>query len=173
MGTIATILALLTAAFVNAPGAARRPQSAGPIRTADKTGHVSNYDEAKVGSFTLPDPLTLASGAPVRDAATWTKERRAELIRLYETEIFGRIPANTPKVSWDAAPVETANGVAVRRSAGTIGAGPSAPRINLKVALPAAAGKPVPIILLIQFGGGGAPVADPPLAAEILARGWG
>ena len=49
----------------------------------------------------------------------------------------------------------------------------NAPRINLKVALPAGATAPVPVILLVQFGGGGAPVPDPPLAAEILARGWG
>jgi hypothetical protein len=41
------------------------------------------------------------------------------------------------------------------------------------VALPATATKPVPLILLVQFGGGGAPVPDPPVAAEILARGWG
>jgi len=149
------------------------PPPAGPIRSADKTGHVSNYDEAKVGAFTLPDPLTLANGKRVKDAATWTKQRRPELIRLYEQEIWGRIPANTPKVAWTASPVETANGVTVKRSAGTIGTGANAPTINLKVALPSAASKPVPVILLVQFGGGGAPVPDPPLANEILARGWG
>jgi hypothetical protein len=151
-----------------------QPGSAGaPIRTADNTGHVSNYDEAKVGAYTLPDPLKLANGAPVRDAAAWTKARRPELIATYERDIWGRIPAVTPKVSWTAAPPETANGAIVKRSVGTIGAAANAPRINLKVALPAAATAPVPVILLIQFGGGGAPVADPPLAAEILARGWG
>src|SRR3954464_2726699 len=115
MGTIATILALLTAAFVNAPGAARHPHSAGPVRAADKTGHVSNYDEAKVGTFALPDPLTLTSGKPVRDAATWSKQRRAEAIRLYENDIFGRIPVNTPNVAWTVAGLDNISGVTTTR----------------------------------------------------------
>ena len=144
-----------------------------PIRTADKTGHVSNYDESKVGTYTLPDPLTLSDGTPVTDAADWTNRRRPELIRMYEREIWGRIPANTPKVSWNAAPPETAAGALVTHSVGTIGTAANPPRINLKVALPAAAGGPVPVILLVQFGGGGAPIPDPPVAADILARGWG
>ena len=48
-----------------------------PLRRALKTGHVSNYDEAKVAPFTLPDPLVLADGKPVRDRQTWVKQRRA------------------------------------------------------------------------------------------------
>ena len=39
-----------------------------PLRRALKTGHVSNYDEAKVAPYTLPDPLVLADGKPVADA---------------------------------------------------------------------------------------------------------
>jgi hypothetical protein len=134
---------------------------------------VSNYDESKVGTFTLPDPLKLASGKPVKDAATWARERRPELIKIYERDIWGRIPANAPKVTWSASPVEAAGGVSVTRSVGTIGSAANAPKINLKVAVPAAAARPVPLILLVQFGGGGQPVSDPPLAGEILARGWG
>jgi dipeptidyl aminopeptidase/acylaminoacyl peptidase len=149
------------------------PPPPGPMRTDDTTRHVSNYDESKVGTFMLPDPLTLANGDRVRDAASWTKERRPELVAIYERDIWGRIPANAPKVAWTAAPAETANGVVVKRSAGAIGTAANAPTINLKVALPANASKPVPVILLVQFGGGGQPVADPPLANEILARGWG
>ena len=38
---------------------------AGPVRTADKTGHVSNYDESKVKPYRLPDPLVLANGTRV------------------------------------------------------------------------------------------------------------
>src|SRR6476469_245453 len=142
------LLSLVLAAIVAqqaAPGA--------PIRTADKTGHVSNYDEAKVKPYTLPDPLVLASGTPVRDAKAWTSERRPEIIRLYETEIFGRIPASTPKIAWTAAAPQTVGGVVVKTVTGTIGSAANAPRVNLKVALPAGATKRVPLILLIQFGG--------------------
>src|SRR5688572_31504120 len=74
-----------------------------PLRLALKTGHISNYDEAKVGSYTLPDPLVMSDGKPVRDARTWQTRRRAEILRLYETEIYGRVPARAPKVTWQVA----------------------------------------------------------------------
>lgn len=54
-----------------------------PLRRALKTGHVSNYDEAKVAPFTLPDPLVLANGQLVRDHQTWVKQRRPEILRMY------------------------------------------------------------------------------------------
>ena len=40
-----------------------------------------NYDEAKVGTYTLPDPLVLANGKPVKDAKTWNEKRRPEIVR--------------------------------------------------------------------------------------------
>ena len=140
-----------------------------PLRRAIKTGHVSNYDEAKVTPYKLPDPLLFADGTPVRTAREWTTKRRAELIRIYETEIFGRIPAATPPVAWRVTEDHGPKKLVV----GTIGSGDSAPRINLTLYLPPKARGPVPVILLLGFGGGGAPVQDPPVAADILARGWG
>src|SRR4051812_27890798 len=65
------------------------------------TGHVTNYYEDKVGPYTLPDPLVLADGTAVRDADTWFKRRRPEILKLYETEIFGRVPASAPKVRFE------------------------------------------------------------------------
>ncbi len=43
-----------------------------------------NYDEAQVGTYSLPDPLVLANGKHVRDARTWTETRRPEIVRLFE-----------------------------------------------------------------------------------------
>src|SRR6185436_829606 len=51
-----------------------------------------NYDEAKVGTYTLPDPLKLTDGKPVRDAKTWQQKRRPEIVRLFEENQFGRSP---------------------------------------------------------------------------------
>ena len=149
-----------------------------------KTGHVSNYDEAKVGTYTLPDPLKMSDGTVVRDAATWAR-RRAEIVQLYEAHIYGRTPANTPKVSWRVTETDpkARDGAAIqKRVVGTVGA--SAQTITVTMHTPAAATKPVPVILLINFGGGTPPPGttaargpglptDPPVAAEILARGWG
>src|SRR5215831_16304733 len=54
------------------------------LRRALKTGHMSNYDESKVAPYSLPDPLVLANGKAVRNADSWTKQRRPQLIKLYE-----------------------------------------------------------------------------------------
>jgi hypothetical protein len=162
-----------------------------PLRRATKTGHVSNYDEAKVGTYTLPDPLKMADGTPVRDAQTWQARRRPEIIKLYETQIFGRLPANVPKVQWKVTETDSParEGRAVRKQVvGTVGEGPRTVQINLSVYTPAGASKPVPVIVLANFGGGNAPapaapargaaapalpLGEPPVADDILKRGWG
>jgi predicted neuraminidase len=153
-----------------------------PLRRASKTGHVSNYDESKVRPYTLPDPLVMANGVPVRDPATWMKTRRPEIIRIYERDIYGRTPSKTPKVKWQVAGTDTGarEGTAVKkRIVGTIGDAADAPRVNLTLYTPSNVKMPVPVILLVNFGGGtatpaaNAPPGDPPVAADIIARGWG
>ena len=162
--------------------------SGNPLRLALKTGHVSNYDEAKTGTYTLPDPLVAADRQPVSDAKAW-RARRAEILRLYETNIYGRTPAKTPAVSWQVAETDpkARNGAAARKKiVGAVGSNAAAPRITVTLTTPANAIKPVPVILLVNFGGGPpAPPgtatrgpgfnahADPALADDILARGWG
>src|SRR5882762_1297136 len=59
-----------------------------------------NYDEARIGSYTLPDPLLLANGKPVRDAKTWNEKRRAEIVRLFEENQYGRSPGRPPGMSF-------------------------------------------------------------------------
>jgi hypothetical protein len=166
-----------------APPAPARPTNLGsdpngnPLRLAVKTGHVSNYDEAKVKPYALPDPLILSDGKPVRDARTWSTERRSEILRLYEREIYGRIPSRAPKVVWSVGETDPAarEGAAARkRIVGRVGDAADGPRIDLTLNTPADAKGPVPVILLVNFGGGGkVPPQDPPVAAEILTRGWG
>ena len=151
-----------------------------PLRRAIKTGHVSNYDETKVPPYALPDPLVMADGRPVRDAAMWNA-RRVEIVKLYEDDIYGRVPANAPRVAWQIAATDSSarDGTAVmKRLTGTIGSGTDAPQMRVTLYTPSAARGPVPIILLLNFGGGAQPgrgpvSGDPPVAADILARGWG
>src|SRR5204862_6550617 len=128
-----------------------------PLRLAFKTGHVSNYDESKVKPYTLPDPLVLSSGQPVKDADTWFQKRRPEILKLFQTEIFGRVPDNAPKVKWAVVSTNESamNGTAtLKRIVGWVGDGEDGPRINLSLYLPAKATEPVPVILTITFGGG-------------------
>jgi hypothetical protein len=51
-----------------------------------------NYDESKVEAYTLPDPLVTLDGRPVTNAAMWRGQRRAEILQLFETQVYGRRP---------------------------------------------------------------------------------
>src|SRR5436190_6556791 len=72
----------------------------GPSGNANAT-NAANYDEAKANPFpNLPDPLTLKNGQKVTTAEMWWKQRRPEIVEDFERELIGRVPKNTPKVSW-------------------------------------------------------------------------
>src|SRR6476619_4707435 len=79
-----------------------------PLRKALKTGHVSNYDEAKVAPYKLPDPLVMRNGQRVTSAQDWRTKRRPEILQMYESEIYGRIPADAPKVKWEVTDTDSA-----------------------------------------------------------------
>lgn len=157
------------------------------LRRAD-TGHVTNYDEAKVGAYTLPDPLVLADGRPVRDAATWYRRRRPELLELYRRYIYGRVPADAPRPTFSVAESEAACGGMALRQVVVLrfGTGPRAVRLPVTVYLPARADRPVPLILQLTFFGEHPPRRRrpprpdsawfyPELAPirDVLARGYG
>src|SRR5262245_46760586 len=121
--TVVLIAALLMGGLSRGQNPPANPTNLGsdangnPLRKALKTGHISNYDESKVAAYKLPDPLVMADGRAVRSADIWNKQRRPELIKLYENEIYGRVPDNAPKVTWEIGEVDPAwrNGTAVRK----------------------------------------------------------
>ena len=159
------------------------------VYRARLTGHLTNYYEEKIPPYTLPDPLRLNDGRRVVDAQMWLKERRPEMLRMFQTEIYGKVPDTAPKVRWEVASTDpqARDGAAVmKRVVGTMGDGPDAPAMNLTMYTPAKATGPVPIILTITFGGGpGRGAAGPARGqtagavgqgdpiTDILARGWG
>jgi hypothetical protein len=118
------------------------------------TGHISNYDESKAGGYTLPDPLMLLNGRPVRDAGTWIRLRRPEILKLYETEVFGRVPDSAPKMRFEVSRVVTnaLAGRAIRKNiTARIGSQPDAPEVKLVLYLPAKVAAPVPVLLQMLF----------------------
>lgn len=54
-----------------------------------------NYDESKVPVYTLPDVLTLTNGRKVTTKKEWVEKRRPELLRLFETQIYGKVPVRS------------------------------------------------------------------------------
>ncbi len=156
--SLTLMLALLlcaTASFAQQPQPTPRPDVAGiPV----------NYDEAKVVTYTLPDPLILANGKPVRDAKTWTQKRRPEIVRLFEENQFGRSPGKPAGMSFDVFDKGTPafDGKALRRQV-TIYFSPNktGPKMDLLVYLPANATKPVPLLLNLSFTANSNAVNDP------------
>jgi hypothetical protein len=171
----------------NVPYIGKSDPHGNPVRLAVATGHVSNYSEEKVPKYRLPDPLVLTNGERVTTPESWTKKRRPEILRSFQTEIYGRIPENSPKVTWEvtATDPQARNGAAVmRRVVGRMGDKPDGPKMTLTVFTPANADRPVPVLLNITFGfpiGNRAGKAAPKpgakavtfdFVAEVLGRGW-
>src|SRR5690606_21940512 len=50
----------------------------------------ANYDEAKVPTYMLPDPLLSETGKRVQNTAQWEKSRRPEILSLFEEHVYGR-----------------------------------------------------------------------------------
>ena len=145
-------------------------------------GHWSNYDESLVGEINLPDLLRLEDGRRVTSAAMWWDERRPELVRLIESEVYGRVPEDAPsKIVWEIQSTERSeDGKTITRSVvgwvnekpavlpeppaqGRRGFGAPAgpPRITINFTVPVDAGGPVPLVLARGMDD------------ELLARGWG
>ena len=116
----------------------------------------TNYDEAKVGNYTLPDPLLFNDGTPVRSASDWTRRRRAEVLELFATNVFGHSPAAPKKLNYEVFDTDqnALDGKAIRKQI-TIyfSASKDGPKEDILLYLPKEARKPVPIFLILSFSG--------------------
>lgn len=118
-----------------------------------------NYVEAKSGSHALPDVLKMFDGTPVTDAAMWTEKRRPEILKYIESEVYGKIPATAPKVTWVVVSTDpnALEGKAIQKVLeGRMGEGPDAPVINVTLHTPKDAQGPVPVLTALGFNFGGA-----------------
>ena len=162
------------AALLYANIAAAQPQP--PAKEAPPTevaGIPVNYDESKVGVYKLCDPLVMSDGRPVKDAKTWTAKRRPELVRLFEENQYGRAPGRPAAMTFEVFDKGTPalEGKAVRRQVTVyFSADKNGPKMDLLIYLPAAATKPVPLLLNVAFGANAATVNDPDIK---LGEVWG
>jgi hypothetical protein len=158
-----------------------------------KAANFQNTNEAKANPFpNLPDPLTLKNGQKVTTPEMWWNQRRPEIVEDFDREVYGRVPANVPKVTWTVTKViRTNNGaisVITKKLAGRAD-NSSCPLINVDIQLtlttPADASGPVPVMIDFGFGGfggfGGRGRANgfaamnrvPAWQQQVLSNGWG
>jgi len=151
-----------------------------PGADADQSSpHAANFDDTKVAPYPPPpDPLVFPNGKLVKTPEQWWKKRRPQIVKLLESEMYGKIPASVPKVTWSV----------VKSKDDVLGGTPShitrlkghvdnaidpAVTVDIEVilALPANATVPVPVIVAFDFlpnDFGDAP--PPPRLASSVAR---
>ena len=154
--------------------------------------NAANTDESKVPPYTLPDPLTFKNGKKVKTAKQWWQKRRPEIVEDFDREIYGRVPANVPKVEWQVANVEEekvgAFAAVTKKLVGHVD-NSAYPLIDVNMQLslttPENAAGPVPIIMEFGFSPEfmvamarrfpalrGAN-SGPSWQEQVLAKGWG
>jgi len=142
----------------------------------------ANYDESKANPYSsLPDPLILANGKPVKSAKDWWKRRRPELVELYDREIYGRMPAHVPAVTWSVkeSREDMVGGkpVLFRKLVGHVD-NTAYPLVNVDIeaelTTPSGA-KGVPVIVEFfpfEFRGRFPAPPSPTWQEQVIARGW-
>ncbi len=115
---------------------------------------VPNYDEAKVPAYVLPDPLVFSDGRAVTGSKEWTK-RRAELLQIFEKEMFGQVPEGKVKTWFKEISIDenSCNGFAIRKEIQLmVERQGHRVALNLLIFLPKSVKKP-PLFLGYNFSG--------------------
>ena len=139
-----------------------------------------NYYEEKVPSYILPAVLTSDNGKIINTKNDWMKIRRPELLELFRTNIYGRVPSTPYKMDFKLIneDAKALNGTAKLKQVDiTITSGEKSLVIHLILFVPNNVAKPVPAFLLINLGSKN---IDPMRlekgeswpAEEIVARGY-
>jgi hypothetical protein len=156
-----------------------------------KAPNYANYDESKANPFpNLPDVLLLKNGKRVTTAEMWWKQRRPEIVEDFDRVVYGRMPANMPKVNWEVKSIENETKgqfpVITKHLVGHVD-NSSYPQVTVNIQLtlttPAHAAGPVPAIMEFTFipppgfkfpAGVTRPApVGPPWQEQVLAKGWG
>ena len=174
-------LFVITTAFFSTHSALAQDSAAvyfSPARSVEKL-FVINYNEAKMPAFTLPDPLMTDAGRPVTDAKIWWEQRRPEILALYESEMYGRTPGfsqahaellRNPRIEVRAEKKNALNGKAIRREVRLHFTNKAdGPFIDVLLYLPAAAKRPVPAFMMLNFAGNHAITDEPDV---LLCESW-
>ena len=107
----------------------------------------------------MPDALTMKDGTKVTTPEQWAK-RRAEVLEDFEREVYGRIPANVPKVTWEVTGTSEGNSGGVPTITKTLvghvdNSAFTNIAVNIRASFTVPANAPGPVPVLMQFGGVG------------------
>jgi hypothetical protein len=130
-----------------------------------------NYDENALPAYTLPELLVAEDGQSIKTADEWTTKRRPEILRLFETHVYGRASQQEPKLEFKTTSEDqTALGEKAIRKEVTIDVVTPKGRVPLHLLLYVPkTGKPAPAFLGLNFVGNQAIHTDPEIT---LSTAW-
>ncbi len=136
------------------------------LLTASMVQSQVNYDESKVPPLHLPSLFVSEKGQVIETQEDWENIRRAEIFRLFESEVYGEIPKDFDQVSFEIqeSSAHEFEEIAILEEVDiSIQRGENSHVMRLNVFLPKKAKKASPVILLINHR---APEEDGSLSEE-------
>jgi hypothetical protein len=111
----------------------------------------------------LPDPLVMLDGRRVTTREMWMKERRPELIRLFQHYMYGQLPPKPADFSGRVERVDAAalGGKATLSEVTLTFGPPEVPPIHLMLVVPNHRTRPAPVVLALNYFGNHTLVHDP------------
>lgn len=145
-----------------------------------KSPNAANADEARATTYDrLPDPLVFNNGKTVKNARQW-KKRKQELFELFDREVYGRVPNNTPSVTWEVVAVkDTFEGtfpIQIKELVGRVDNSIyPAIEVNIKMTLATPTNVKGPVPVMLHFGWGFAFPNNQPgpgWKEQLIQKGW-
>lgn len=129
-------------------------------------------EEKEVPPYMLPDLLVTTGGKKVTTVEEWMTLRRPEILELFSTQVYGRVPRGKVKTEYIPSQVDPAalSGKAVRKEVlirSTSGSLENS--MTLLLYLPANAQEPVPVFLGLNFEGNHKICSDPEIG---ITHSW-
>ena len=112
-----------------------------------------NYNESAVAPYTLEDPLLFADGRKVSRKKQWP-ERRQEILDIFQREMYGRMPPASDIYVETLEEGSTLAGFGTRRQLRMwFRPDKTGPKVDWLIITPNHVQGPVPVILLLNYGG--------------------
>jgi len=146
----------------------------------EKAPNHANYDESKANPFSqIPDPLTTSDGQKVTTPEMWWNKRRPEIVEMFSKYVYGRVPADVPRVKWTVKAEDHENigftPVIARDLIGEVdnSAYPAiSVRIHMTLVTPALAKGPVPVLVMFSRAGFPNPREPSPEEFDRVNQAW-
>jgi hypothetical protein len=132
---------------------------------------VSNLDEDKVGKLPIPDVLTGTDGKKITTKEDWLAKRRPELMKLFETEQYGKTPEGKPpgiRYVVTSEDKKALGGKATKREVTIFFTDKEEPHADMLIYIPNVRKQPAPMFVSLNFHGNQSVIKDPAIKLPMV-----